>query len=136
MTAEPTPVATLVALRAAHHGEASRPYDRVVFEFDHRVPVLRVEYVPQLVADGTGLPVSMPGRAILLVQFTSAQAHDASGHPTAPNRLTPRLPLVKAIVSAGDYEGIVTYGIGLGRKAETRLITMIQPDRLVIDVLV
>ncbi|MEP7190150.1 MAG: hypothetical protein ABI901_13235, partial [Roseiflexaceae bacterium] len=103
--------------------------------FSEPVPLLRIEYVKNLIGDGSGLPVPIAGRAILFVQFTSAQAHSDGGQATAPNHMTPKLPVVKAIVSAGDFEGVVTYGIGLARKVETRILTMDGPNRLVIDFL-
>jgi len=135
MPATPPTHATLVAIRAAHHAEATPTYDRVVFEFSEQVPLLRIEYVKNLIEDGSGLPVPIAGRAILLVQFTPAQAHSDAGQATAPNRMTPKLPLVKAIVSAGDFEGVVAYGIGLARKVETRILTIDGPNRVVIDFL-
>jgi hypothetical protein len=128
-------IPTLVAIRAAHHPEAARAYDRVVFEFSGPVPLLRIEYVKQLLGDGSGLPIPIAGRAILLVQLTPAQAHDDKGQASAPARMKPKLPLLKEIVCSGDFEAVVSYGIGLGRKAETRILTMGGPDRLVIDLL-
>ncbi|MEO7910646.1 MAG: hypothetical protein ABIV47_13430 [Roseiflexaceae bacterium] len=135
MPSTPPTHATLVAIRAAHHAEATPSYDRVVFEFSGHMPLLRIEYVKQLIEDGAGLPVPIAGRAILLVQFTPAQAHSDSGQATAPNHMAPKLPLVKAIVSAGDFEGVVTYGIGLAKKADTRILTMDNSNRLAIDFL-
>ena len=111
-------------------------YDRVVFEFSGPVPLLRIEYVQELIGDGSGLPVPIGGRAILLVQFTPARAHDDNGQASAPARMQPKLPLVKEIVRSGDFEAAVTYGIGLGQKADTRILTMDNPNRLVIDFLV
>jgi hypothetical protein len=128
-------IATLVAIRAAHHPETAPKYDRVVFEFSGPVPLLRIEYVPGLIGDGSGLPVPIAGRAILLAQFTPAHAHDDNGQATAPTRIKLKLPLVKEIASSGDFEAVVTYGIGLGRKADTRILTMDNPHRLVIDFL-
>jgi hypothetical protein len=113
---------TLIAIRAAHHPETTPKYDRVVFEFAGSIPFLRIEYVPQLIADGSGAPVPVTGRAILSVQLTPARAHSDRG-------------LAKEIVSAGDFEAVVTYGIGLARKAETRIITMAGASRVVIDFL-
>src|SRR5262245_1758100 len=107
---------TLVAIRAAHHPETTPKYDRVVFEFDGPIPYLRIEYVPNLIADGSGAPIPVTGRAILSVQFTPARAHDDNGQVTVPNKINLRLPIVKEIVSAGDFEAVVTYGIGLARK--------------------
>jgi hypothetical protein len=129
-------ISTLVAIRAAHHPETAPKYDRVVFEFTGPIPLLRIEYVSELIGDGSGLPVPIAGRAILLVQLAPAHAHDDDGHSTAPARIKLKLPLVKEIVCSGDFEAVVTYGIGLGRKADTRILTMDGPNRLVIDVLV
>jgi hypothetical protein len=135
MTAQQPASATLVAIRAAHHPETTPKYDRVVFEFDGPLPLLRIEYVSQLVADGSGLPVALEGSSILCVQFTPAYAHDEHRNITAPQRLKPALPIVKEIASAGDFEGVVTYGIGLARKAETRILTLANKSRIVIDIL-
>ena len=126
---------TLIAIRAAHHREMTPKYDRVVFEFDGPVPFLRIEYVQKLIADGSGAPVPVTGRAILSVQLTPARAHSDRGQITAPKNLKLRLPIVKEIVSAGDFEAVVTYGIGLARKAETRILTMANASRVVIDFL-
>ena len=123
----------LVAIRAAYHPEDTPKYDRVVFEFSGPVPLLRIEYVKQLFADGSGLPVKIKGRAILQVRLEPAQAHDDQGQTTAPNRIAFNLPIVKEVVSAGDFEGVVTYGIGLSRKAEMRILTLADASRVVID---
>ena len=62
MPAEQPSTSTLVAIRAAHHPETTPKYDRVVFEFSGAVPLLRIEYVKQLIADGSGLPVPVTGK--------------------------------------------------------------------------
>jgi hypothetical protein len=135
MTIEQAANATLVAIRAAHHPEATPKYDRVVFEFGDPIPLLRIEYVDELIGDGSGLPVPVAGQAILCVQFMAARAHDDDGQITAPDRMKLKLPLVKEIVCSGDFEAVVTYGIGLVRKAETRILTLSDAQRLVIDFL-
>jgi hypothetical protein len=135
MLSEQLPTTILSAIRAAHHAETMPKYDRVVFEFSGPLPLLRIEYVKQLIGDGSGLPIPMIGRAIMLVQFTPAQAHNDGGQATAPGHLKPKLSIVKEIVSAGDFEGVVTYGIGLGKKAATRILTLESPNRVVIDFL-
>ncbi|HEX5690418.1 MAG TPA: hypothetical protein VFX76_10475 [Roseiflexaceae bacterium] len=129
---DPTP-ATLVAIRAAHHPETNPKYDRVVFEFDGPIPLLHLQYVDQLIADGSGAPIFLAGQAIMRVQFMPANAHDDRYNSTAPQRMKPGMPLVKEIVSAGDFEAVVTYGIGLARKAETRMLTLAEKSRVVID---
>ena len=133
MSPDQPPATILIAIRTGHHAEPAATFDRVVFEFSGPLPLLRIEYVKQLIADGSGLPVRIAGRAIVSVQLTPAWAHDDAGHATAPVRLSPKLPIVKEIVSAGDFEGVVTYGIGLGRKAVLRIMTLATPNRVVID---
>src|SRR5262245_10670216 len=133
MPAQQPAITTLVAIRAAHHRDTTPKYDRVVFEFSGFIPLLRIEYIEKLIADGSGNTIPVEGRAILSVQFTPAYAHDDRGRATAPLRLKPRLPSVREIISAGDFEAVVTYGIGVARKAETRIITMSDKSRVVID---
>jgi hypothetical protein len=55
-------VPTLVGIRAAHHPT----FDRIVFDFSGGLPATReAAYVPELIGDGSGLPVPVAGRAIL-----------------------------------------------------------------------
>jgi hypothetical protein len=135
MTSIPDPIATVVAIRAAHHPEAAPQYDRVVFEFSGPIPLLRVEYVHQLIEDGSGAPVAIKGNAILLVQLTPARAHDDHAQSTAPGRMALSMPNVKEIVRAGDFEANLTYGVGVAQKAYTRILTLANPSRVVIDLL-
>lgn len=121
---------TLVGIRAAHHAG----FDRVVFEFDSRVPTdVRVRYVDRLIADGSGLPVRVAGRAVLQVRFEPADAHDASG-PTAPMRRAFALPNVMTTVRSGDFEAVTTYGIGLAKRTRFDTVALSNPPRLVVDV--
>lgn len=136
MDANQPQISTLVAIRAAHHAEATPKYDRVVFEFNGPVPMIQVEYVTQLLGDGSGLPVAIAGQAIIHVRLAPAQGHNNAGQMTAPGRIKANLPNVKEIVGAGDFEGVVSYGIGVNHKSETRVITMAGPSRVVVDVIV
>lgn len=127
-------MSTLVALRAAHHPETSPSYDRVVFEFTGPVPLIQVEYVNQLLGVGSGLPVPIAGNAILQVIMQPAHAHNDQGQSTVPSRKTFNLPNVKEVASAGDFEGLVTYGIGMDHQAQFRVITLGNASRVVVDV--
>jgi hypothetical protein len=131
---QPT-IPTLVAVRADHHSETTPKYDRIVFEFNGSIPYLRIEYVESLMGDGSGAPIQVAGKVFLLVQFTPARAHNDRGQITAPTSMKFRKPLIKEIVRAGDFESVVTYGIGLARKAETRILTMGNASRVVIDLI-
>jgi hypothetical protein len=124
------PVPTLVGIRAAHHAG----FDRVVFEFRGGLPGHRVRYVDRLVADGSGKPVRIAGRAILRVRLSPADAHTASGAPTAPRRVAFALPNVMTAVRSGDFEAVTTYGLGLAERTPFQVFTLRNPSRVVVDV--
>jgi hypothetical protein len=122
---------TLVDVRAGGH----TGYDRVVFEFRGSVPEHRIGYVDQLVQDGSGNPVSVAGAADLEVVFDGANAHDEDGSPTiSPRRFSPGLTAVKEVAQLGDFEAVVSYGIGVDRRRPIEVSTLSSPSRLVIDV--
>ena len=124
-------IPTLTDVRAGGH----TGFDRVVFEFRGAVPEHRVRYVDQLVQDGSGRPVSVAGAADLEVVFRGANAHRQDGSPTiSPRRFSTGLTAVKEVVQAGDFEAVVTYGIGVDRKRPIKVSTLSNPSRLVIDV--
>lgn len=130
VSAQPV-VPRLVDVRAGHHPG----FDRVVFEFSGGLPARRtVAYVPQLLADPSGLPVRLAGRALLQVTFSLAEAHDASGRITEPFRLSWSLPNVMTTVRSGDNEAVMTYGIGLLSRQPVRVTTMRSPSRVVLDI--
>jgi hypothetical protein len=122
---------TLVDVRAARHPG----FDRVVFEFRGAVPQHTVRYVGQLVEDGSGKPVSVAGAADLEVVFHGANAHAEDGTPSVrPKRFSPGLTAVKEVAQIGDFEAVVSYGIGLDRRRPLTVSTLSGPSRLVIDV--
>ena len=122
-------VPTLVGIQAARHPG----FDRVVFEFRGGLPASRrVRYVDRLLADASGLPVRIAGRAVLRVRFEAARAHDAHGS-TVPGRTAFALPDVMTTVRAGDFESVTTYGIGLARRTRVHVFTLRHPSRVVID---
>jgi len=122
---------TLVDVRAARHPG----FDRVVFEFRGTVPQHTVRYVGQLVEDGSGKPVSAAGAADLEVVFHGANAHTEDGTPSvSPKRFSPGLTAVKEVAQIGDFEAVVSYGIGLDRRRPLTVSTLSGPSRLVIDV--
>ena len=127
----PPSTPTLVDIRTSH-----RPgVDRIVLEFEGGLPARRqVGYVDRLYADGSGLPVRVPGRAILRVVLDRAQAHDSAGHPTVPRRTAFPLPNVMTAVRSGDFEAVTTYGFGLAKRTPVDVFTLRDPSRLVIDV--
>lgn len=119
--AEPLP--TLYTIGAGQHPSDSPPYDQLSFRFNGAFPSYDISFVPELLADGSGLPVPMPGTgAIVKVVFRGAQAHTADGKAsTIKSSPAPSIGY-RALTSyapAGDFEGVLSYGIGVGRPGTT-----------------
>jgi hypothetical protein len=127
------PVAILVDVRYACHDG----FDRVVFDFRDNMTGYRIEYVePPIAADGSGEPLDIEGEAFLYVRFHVAQAHDDAGDSTytGPREITPGLESVTEMEMAGDFEGYVTWGIGLPEELDVRVLPLEDPFRVAIDV--
>ncbi|MGZ4231389.1 MAG: GerMN domain-containing protein [Solirubrobacteraceae bacterium] len=125
------PAPLLLGIGAAHHSG----FDRVVFRFSGAVPPRRqVGYVDRLIADPSGRPISLAGRAILRVSFSPAAVHDTAGPPAALTRTAFDLPNIMAAVRSGNFESVVSYGIGLAMRTPIHVFTLTRPSRVVIDI--
>jgi len=111
----------------------SEGFDRVVFDLT-RVPGYRAQYVRQVIQDGSGQPLSLRGKAFLAVRLEPAAAHTEEGRAIAPLRIRAGFTALKEVRSAGDFEGVVSYGLGLAARSDFRVFTLTAPNRLVIDV--
>jgi len=105
------------------------PYDQLSFRFSGGLPGYDIEYVPRLIADGSGANIPLPGtQAILRVVFRQAQAHLENG--TSSVTLAPAPVIGHAALAryaaAGDFEGYVSYGLGVGRPADTNPQTRVR----------
>ena len=124
-------VATLVDIRAAHHPG----FDRFVLEFDTpKAPQATVAFVPALVGDFSGQRVPVPGRAVIRVQVQGAQAHREGGESTVMLDQAFALPNVMSVRGAGDFEAVVTMGIGLATRMPFHVHRLTKPGRIAIDV--
>lgn len=116
------PLPALYAIGAGSHPAETPPFDQMSFRFLGGFPGYDIEFVPELIADGSGLPVPMPGTgAILKVVFHGAQAHTADGTASTITRAPgPAIgyPALTSYAPAGDFEGVVSYGIGVGRPVD------------------
>jgi hypothetical protein len=126
VTAESSPLTYLVAIRTGRHAT----YDRVVFQFRGRVPGYAIQYVPRVTQDASDRLVPLRGRAFLQVVFRHASGTLYSG----PGAVTPGLESLLQITGAGDFEGYLSFGIGLADRAGFRVLSLADPSRVVIDV--
>jgi hypothetical protein len=51
-----------------------------------------------------------------------------------PSTITPGCANLRQIKKAGDFEGVVSFGLGLRRKTGFRVFRLTAPARVVIDV--
>jgi hypothetical protein len=126
--------ATLANVRIGVHPEEGG-WDRIVFEFKSHLPAGRVSYEASAVACGSGAPVSIPGNAVLLVSFTGTDAHDDAGRLTIPT--TTLEGPGKTILQARqicDFEGHVTWALGISGKQQFKVTRLQNPTRVVIDI--
>jgi hypothetical protein len=109
------PLPYLVAIYAGDHPEADPKYQRISFYFRGAFPEYKFRYVPALTAEGSGETIPLEGNSFLQVWFVSAQAHDNAGESTV--KVMPANPIgfqnLKSYGTGGDFEGHVTYGLGL-----------------------
>lgn len=135
---ENSPTAILVDVRAGGHLDEG--YDRVVFDFrdNSSMPGFSVSYVEEISEDPSGNPLPMLPGAKLLVTMRWAAAHE-NGDVTVPPGdldLRPGLPRVRQVKRAGDFEGVLSFGIAVepaGDPAPFRAFAL-SGNRLVIDV--
>lgn len=127
VAAPSTPQAKLVAITVG-----TRPaFDRIVFRFAGSTPGYNVTYVPAVIQDGSGLPVSLLGRKFLQIRFEPTVNGTSQNAPTT---LTPRFATLRQVKRAGDFEGVLNYGAGLSKRVGFRVFTLTGPRRIVIDV--
>jgi hypothetical protein len=126
------PQAILRAARIAGHAG----YDRIVFEFEGpSVPGYHVEYRDTPVRRcGSGDVVELPGAGRLVVRLEPARAHDGGSSTIAARTMSPALSAVRRMILICDFEGQVTWAIGVPGVVPYRVMEESQPARLIIDV--
>lgn len=137
-TGSGTPAAVLTAVRVADQGS----FDRLVLQFDRPISGYRVGYVPAVDEDPSGRPVPLQGTAFLRIVVQGATADNAyqaggdiphASYP-GPRTLTPGLPAIRQVADAGDFESVLSFGVGLAHRTGFRVSRLDGPARLVLDV--
>jgi hypothetical protein len=109
-------------------------FDRFVIHVSSGNPGYDVRYVSRIVADPSGNPVSLQGSKRIRVVIHPARGHTAAGANVLPATLTPLCPNLRQVKRAGDFEGVVSFGLGLARKTGFRVFRLSGPARIVVDV--
>ena len=109
-------------------------FDRFVIRARLGTPGYNVRYVAKVVADGSGKAVSLLGTKRIHVVIRRARAHTSAGGALLPSVTTPLCSNLRQVKIAGDFEGVVSFGLGLRRKTGFRVFRLSAPTRIVIDV--
>src|ERR1700694_2104818 len=117
----------LKTIRAAPHDG----YDRIVFEFSGQIPSydLSRQDSATFVRDASGQPVTLDGSVGIKLVFRDADVASA-----VPVDQKPALTSIKEITQIGNFERVLSYGIGLSSSQCVRILELSGPSRLVIDV--
>src|SRR5207302_939185 len=120
---------TVYDIRAAHHDG----YDRLVIGFPttNSMPPYRItrQSSAHFPRDASGRDVALEGNTGLRVVFQNSDIQ-----PGAPSDIKPRLPQIREVTNVGNFERVVSYGVGLATAACFRVTELSGPTRLVIDV--
>jgi hypothetical protein len=110
-------------------------FDRIVLDERFSPSGFRVRYVKHVIADASGKRVHLKGRFFLSVSVPGTSTSGAAGTPTFVHRVyNPALPEVVQIKKTGDFENVVSFGIGVRHRNGFRVFRLHSPRRLVIDI--
>jgi hypothetical protein len=116
------PPGLLAALRTEHFTD----HDRVAFQFHgSTVPKPYLRYVDRVTADPSDRPVPLAGTAFVQIAFHGGRLDTTPVEPdpakarkyTGPTRLAPGYPLLKELAVSGDFEAVLSFGLGLSAVA-------------------
>jgi hypothetical protein len=135
---EPAPAGLLVEVRAASHPG----FDRLVFEFGgDKPPPHRIRAVDEVRQDPTDKLIPLRGKRFYVVVFDGGMLNTAARESdpakarrySGPQRITPELALLKEVAVAGDFEAVLSFGVGLSGPVKVDTQELSSPARLVID---
>ena len=121
--------ATVYDVRVAHHNG----YDRLVIGFPtaNKMPEYQLtrQATSTFIRDASGQPVTLNGSAGIRVVLRNADIT-----PGGATDQKPGLPAIREVAQIGNFERVVSYGVGLSTAACFRVLELNGPTRLVIDV--
>lgn len=119
----------LTNIRPASH--ARDGYDRIVFDFSGGIPSwdLTRQESATFVRDASGQQVTLDGASGLKLIIRGADL--SSGVPTGAK---PAFISIREVAQIGNFERVLTYGIGISSSQCVRVLELSGPSRLVVDV--
>ena len=132
--AQPAPdIGVLTGVRTGVHPR----FDRIVLDFSGPPPQVSSRFVDELIQDGSGDIEWLTGAAFAEVVATPAYTHEDQGNSSWPGPRkfrTRNLTNVMALAVPGDYEAVLSVGVGMRKQIWVKTFTLTAPTRVVIDV--
>lgn len=102
-------------------------------------PGVDVRYVDRVVADGSGEQVDVEGEAFLQIRLEPSASVDLRGEEPirtyeGPDRVRGDTTSVTEVVRVGDFEGVLTWAAGTRSRAPFRVLQLLDPARVVVEV--
>jgi hypothetical protein len=120
--------ALITGIRAGKHA----CFDRLVVDVGGTAAGFTASYVDQVTADGSGNLVTVPGGA--RIQLVVRHPQTASPAPGTSVVNVAGFPTLRAVVAAGSFEGVTTFGIGVVEQRPMRVFVLQHPGRVILDV--
>jgi hypothetical protein len=105
--------------------------DRITFVLEPTDPNLteppsyNLQFVEQLTTDGEGSPVAVQGTDFLQISFNAVGTRIEGETPepvyTGPDHFEPGYSTMLEVVQLGDFENVITWGLGLSLRACPRI---------------
>jgi len=108
-------------------------YDRFVLQFDSPVPAYTAtrQASPTFKMNPSNQPITLSGTYGVLV--TVQTAAEASSYTGSTDMSTGQFPIIKEARLTQDFEGTVSWALGLDHAACMRTFTLTGPSRLIVD---
>lgn len=134
----PLPEGLLVEIRTASHPT----FDRLVLQFGgDKAPEVSHRFVDAVTEDPSDKPVPLQGKAFVQIvlqgAFLDTSAHETEPTKaqkyTGPKRITPGHRVLKEVAISGNFEAVLSFGVGLSHQSSVRVETLASPARVVFD---
>jgi len=112
------PPGVLAAISTQHFPD----HDRVVFQFHGAMPPeATIRFASRITEDPSDKPVPLLGDTFVAVVFHGARLDNAGAENdpikvvryAGPTRLTPRYTILQELAVSGDFEAVLSFGLGL-----------------------
>ncbi len=111
-------------------------FDRVTFEFSSAsMPQYRLSLQPNtnFTTDASGMPVTLAGSSGMGIHFPMSTGQ---GSYTGSTDIKSNLDVLKEVYQLGDFERVLTWGLGIQGTPCYRVMELTGPTRLVVDLAV